>query len=103
MSEQFRKVGNEEFILEEMIRYGFWSPQGTIPEDPDGEIRKELQELRRESSRLHNEQQLRKEALKQSKQTESIYVGEEVSEEINHNQGNIERLRNNNLPLCNTA
>ncbi|MEL6166861.1 MAG: RNA-directed DNA polymerase, partial [Cyanobacteria bacterium J06628_3] len=79
MSEQVRKVGNEEFILEEMIRYGFWSPQGTIPEDPDGEIRSELQELRRESSCIHNEQRLRKEALKQRKQNESIYLGEEVS------------------------
>ncbi|MDY6898322.1 MAG: RNA-directed DNA polymerase, partial [Cyanobacteriota bacterium] len=129
--EQVRKVGKEEFILEEMIRYGFWSPQGTIPEDPAdeirraGEIRRELQELRRESSRLHNEQQLRKEALqqrlaesrkkqqetkerrekerleraqawKQRKKREIIYLGEEVSAGLNHNQGNLERLRNNN-------
>ncbi|WP_414619306.1 hypothetical protein [Calothrix sp. CCY 0018] len=48
--EQVRNLGREEFILEEMIRYGFWSPQGTIPEDPDGENRRELQELRKESS-----------------------------------------------------
>ena len=130
--EQVRKVGKEEFILEEMIRYGFWSPQGTIPEDPDSEICRELQELRRESSRLHNEQQLRKDALKarlaesrrkqqetkerrkrerleraeawkQRKQQEIIYLGEEVSAGLNHHQGNLERLRNNNLPLCNTA
>lgn len=136
--EQVRKVGKEEFILEEMIRYGFWSPQGTIPEDPAdeirraSEIRRELEELRRESSRLHNEQQLRKEALKQRlaesrkkqqetkerrekerleraeawkqrKQHEIIYLGEEVSSGLNHTQGNLERLRNNNLPLCNTA
>lgn len=136
--EQVRKVGKEEFILEEMIRYGFWSPQGTIPEDPAseirraGEIRRELQELRRESSRLHNEQQLRKEALKkrlaesrkkqqetkerrekerleraeawkQRKQHEIIYLGEEVSAGLNHAEANLQRLRNNNLPLCNTA
>ncbi|MBV6624409.1 MAG: RNA-directed DNA polymerase [Rivularia sp. (in: Bacteria)] len=136
--EQVRKVGREEFILEEMIRYGFWSSQGTIPEDPAdeirraSEIRRELQELRRESSRLHNEQKLRKEALKkrlaesrkkqqenkerrekerleratawqQKKQREIIYLGEEVSAGLNHNEANLGRLRNNNLPLCNTA
>ena len=39
--EQVRKVGKEEFILEEMIRYGFWSPQATIPEDPAAELRRE--------------------------------------------------------------
>lgn len=136
--EQVRNLGREEFILEEMIRYGFWSPQGTIPEDPAdeirraGEIRRELQELRRESSRLHNEQQLRKEALKkrlaesrrkqqetkerrekerlqraeawqERKKHEIIYLGEEVSAGLNNAEGNLERLRNNNLPLCNTA
>ncbi|AFY55667.1 membrane-bound metallopeptidase [Rivularia sp. PCC 7116] len=136
--EQVRKVGKEEFILEEMIRYGFWSPQGSIPEDPAdeirraGEIRRELQELRRESSRLHNEQKLRKEALKkrlaesrkkqqetkerrekerleraqawqQKKQREIIYLGEEVSAGLNHGEANLKRLKNNNLPLCNTA
>ncbi len=135
--EQVRKLGREEFILEEMIRYGFWSPQGTIPEDPAdeirraGEIRRELDELRRESSRLHNEQQLRKEALKkrlaesrkkqqetkerrekerleraeawrEKKQREIIYLGEEVSAGLNKVEGNLERLQNHNLPLCNT-
>ena len=135
--EQVRNLGKEEFILEEMVRYGFWSPQGTIPEDPadeirrTGEIRRELQELRKESSRLHNEQKLRKEALKkrlaesrkkqqetkerrererleraevwqQKKKNEIIYLGEEVSAGLNNSQGNLERLQNNNLPLCNT-
>ena len=126
--EQVRKVGKEEFILEEMIRYGFWSPQGTIPEDPADEIRRELEELPRESSRLHNEQKLRKEALKQRlavsrrkqqetkerrererleraeawkqrKQQEIIYLGEEVSAGLYHHQVYLERLRNNNLPF----
>lgn len=136
--EQVRKVGKEEFILEEMIRYGFWSPQGTIPQDPAdeirraGEIRQELEELRRESSRLHDSQQLRKEALKkrlaesrlkqqetkerrekerneraqawqEKKKHEIIYLGEEVSAGLNHTLCNLERLRNNNLPLCNSA
>ncbi|MCJ8280007.1 MAG: hypothetical protein MJK14_08850 [Rivularia sp. ALOHA_DT_140] len=136
--EQVRKVGKEEYILEEMIRYGFWSSEGTIPEDPAdeirraGEIRRELEELRRESSRLHNEQKLRKEALKrrlaesrkkqqetkerkererleraevwkQKKEREIIYLGEEVSGGLNKDEGNLERLKSNNLPLCNTA
>ena len=56
-----RQKGKEEFILEEMIRYGFWSAQGEIPEDPAdeirrvGEIRREIEQLRRESSLLRNE------------------------------------------------
>ncbi len=135
---RIREVGTEEFILEEMIRYGFWSPEGTIPEDPAdeirraGEIRRELEKLRQQSSRLRNEKQLRKEMLKQRlaesrrkqqetkerrererleraeawkqrKQTEIIYLGEGVSAGLNHSQGNTERLQSYGLPQCNTA
>lgn len=66
-----RNRGKERFILEEMIRLGFWPAQGTIPDDPAdeirrmGEIHQELQKLRRESSRLKNEKALRKQLLKQ--------------------------------------
>jgi RNA-directed DNA polymerase len=69
--DRIRQVGTEEFILEEMIRYGFWPAQGEIPEDPAdeirrvGEIRQELQQLRQESRKLDNEKALQKEALKQ--------------------------------------
>ncbi|MEB3179992.1 MAG: reverse transcriptase family protein [Nostocaceae cyanobacterium] len=68
---RIRQVGREEFILEEMIRYGFWSPQGEIPQDPAdeirraGEIRRELEALRQENWQLHNEKALRKQMLKQ--------------------------------------
>ena len=66
-----RQRGKQEYILEEMIRLGFWPEEGEMPEDPAdeirrmGEIRRELEQLRRESSRLRNEKALRKEALKQ--------------------------------------
>lgn len=69
--DRIRQVGREEFILEEMIRYGFWAPQGTIPSDPvdeirrRGEITRELQTLRQESRKLQDEQKLRKQMLKQ--------------------------------------
>ncbi len=69
--DRISQVGREEFILEEMIRYGFWAPEGTIPSDPAdeirrrGEITRELQTLRQESRKLQDEQKLRKQMLKQ--------------------------------------
>jgi RNA-directed DNA polymerase len=69
--DRIRQVGKEEFILEEMIRYGFWSAQGEMPQDPAdeirraGEIRRELNELRQESRKLQDEKELRKRLLKQ--------------------------------------
>ncbi len=136
--DRIRQTSKEEFILEEMIRYGFWSTQGEIPQDPADEIRRtgeicrELTELRKESSRLHNEKQLRKqmlkqrleesrrkrqetkerrererleraEAWKQKKQREIIYLGEGVSAGLNNTEGNEERLQSYSLPLCNTS
>lgn len=135
--DRIRQVGREEFILEEMIRYGFWSPQGTIPQDPAdeirraGEIRRELEKLRQENSRLHNEKQLRKEMLKQrlaesrrkrqetrerrererqeraeawkqKKEQEIIYLGQGVSAGLDNIQGDEERLQSYSLPPCNT-
>jgi RNA-directed DNA polymerase len=136
--DRIRQTGKDEFILEEMIRFGFWAPEGTIPEDPadeirrQGEIRRELETLRTESSRLRNEKELRKQMLKQrleesrrkqketkerrererleraaawqeKKQNDIIYLGEDVSSGLNNTQGNIERLQSHNLPLYNTA
>jgi retron-type reverse transcriptase len=44
--DRVRQIGKEQFILEEMIRYGFWPAQGEIPQDPADEIRRkgELQQ-----------------------------------------------------------
>ncbi len=136
--DRIRQTGKDEFILEEMIRFGFWAPQGTIPEDPadeirhQGEIRRELEKLRQQSSQLRNEKELRKQILKQrleesrrkqketkerrekerleraaawqeKKQKDIIYLGEDVSGGLNNTEANIERLQSHNLPLCNTA
>ncbi|MDF5713522.1 MAG: reverse transcriptase family protein [Rhizonema sp. NSF051] len=136
--DRIRQTSKEEFILEEMIRYGFWSTQGEIPQDPadeirrTGEIQRELTELRKESGRLHNEKQLRRqmlkqrleesrrkrqetkerrererleraEAWKQKKQQEINYLGEGVSAGLNNTEGNEERLQSYGLPLCNTS
>jgi RNA-directed DNA polymerase len=68
--DQIRQTSKDEFILDEMIRLGFWPRQGEVPQDPADEIRrraelqKELNDLYAESRRLNNEEQLRKEARK---------------------------------------
>jgi RNA-directed DNA polymerase len=132
-----RQRGKQEFILEEMIRLGFWPAQGQLPEDPAdeirrmGEIRRELEELRQESVRLKNEKKLRQElfkqrlaesrrkreetkerrererlekaeAWKQRKQQEITYLGEGVSQGLNHTTGNEERLKALDLPIFST-
>jgi hypothetical protein len=69
--DRVRQIGKEQFILEEMIRYGFWLAQGEIPQDPAdeirrrGELQRELNALKSENRQLHNEQALRKQMLKQ--------------------------------------
>ena len=66
-----RQKGKDVFILDEMIRLGFWPVEGEMPKDPAddirrmGEIRKELNELRQESRHLHDEKILRKRLLKE--------------------------------------
>ncbi|HXG66472.1 MAG TPA: reverse transcriptase family protein [Blastocatellia bacterium] len=68
--ERIRQTGRQVFILEEMIRLGFWPARGQMPEDPADEIRRqqeirnELDELRKENRRLYNEQALIKEMRK---------------------------------------
>ncbi len=133
-----REVGIEEFVLEEMIRYGFWPESKKIPDDPAdeirrmGEIHREIQELRQESSRLRNEKALQKQLLKerlqesrrkqqatkerrekerleratawkQRKQEEIVYLGEGVSGGLNHTQGNDERLASYGLQSYHTT
>ncbi|PSB03546.1 reverse transcriptase family protein [Merismopedia glauca] len=69
--DRIRQTGKEEFILQEMIRYGFWPAQGEIPQDPADEIRRlgelnrELQQLHQQNRQLHNEAALRKQLLKE--------------------------------------
>jgi hypothetical protein len=69
--DRIRQTSKQEFILEEMIRLGFWSARGEIPEDPAdeirrrGELQRELNTLRAENRQLHNEQALRKQVLRQ--------------------------------------
>jgi Reverse transcriptase (RNA-dependent DNA polymerase) len=69
--DRIRQQGKEEFILEEMIRLGFWPAQGQLPQDPAdeirrmGEIRKELQELRQQNRQLYDETKLRQQLFKQ--------------------------------------
>jgi RNA-directed DNA polymerase len=68
--DRIRQSSKEEFILDEMIRLGFWAVDGEIPNDPAdeirrrGELQRELDTLRAENRRLHNEEALKKAALK---------------------------------------
>ena len=133
-----RRRGKDEYVLEEMIRLGFWSPEGELPEDPAddirrmGEIRRELNELRKESRNLQNEKLLRKrllqerlaesrrkqqenkakrerervaraEAWQRKKQTEITYLGEDVSGGLNYTECNEARLQESSLPILGNA
>src|SRR5262245_14312733 len=66
--EALKESSREEVVLDEMIRLGFWPPQGVIPADPADEVRqraelqREIGELRSRFRKLHNEEQLLKEA-----------------------------------------
>jgi hypothetical protein len=128
-----RQTSREEVILEEMIRLGFWPAQGTVPEDPADEIRlrhdleREIRELRSGFKKLHNEEQLLKEARQRrleasrrkqqenkerrarereeraaewrAKQTrEIVYLGEGVSAGLSHVDCDVKRLAANHLP-----
>jgi RNA-directed DNA polymerase len=132
--EQIRENGGKDvFVLEEMIRLGFWQTGNGLPNDPTdeirkiGEINKELDELRVENRKLHNEQalikELRKRRLTESRQKqketkerrklerlenaekwkkrkaeEILYLGEDVSKGLNRLEPNTERLQQHNLP-----
>jgi RNA-directed DNA polymerase len=68
--ERIRQGGREGFILEDMIRLGFWPARGELPNDPAEEIhrraelQRQLNELRAEQRRLYNEEALIKELRK---------------------------------------
>ncbi len=56
--DRIRQTSKQEFILEEMIRLGFWATSAQIAEDPTnelkrlGEITRELQQLRQTNARF---------------------------------------------------
>ena len=68
--ERIRQTSREEFILEEMIRFGFWPAQGEIPQDPAdeirrrGELQRQLGELNSQERNLRNEEKMLKELRK---------------------------------------
>jgi retron-type reverse transcriptase len=65
--DHIRATSKDEYILEEMVRLGFWPAQGTIPEDPASElhrmreIRGEIQKLQEQLTRTTNVEALRRE------------------------------------------
>jgi RNA-directed DNA polymerase len=69
--DRIRESSKDEYILEEMIRLGFWAGNQGLPNDPAdeirrrGEIQRELDTLRSENRRLNDEAALKKEALQQ--------------------------------------
>jgi RNA-directed DNA polymerase len=69
--DRIRDSSKDEYILEEMIRLGFWASDQDLPNDPAdeirrrGEIQRELDQLRAENRRLNNEDALKKAALLQ--------------------------------------
>ncbi|MBV9958422.1 MAG: RNA-directed DNA polymerase, partial [Acidobacteria bacterium] len=83
--ERIRQSSKDEFIVEDMIRLGFWPRRGVMPQDPAEEIRRrgelqhELGDLRRENQRLYNEEALLKE-LRQRRLAESRRKRQETKE-----------------------
>jgi RNA-directed DNA polymerase len=69
--DRIRESSKDEYILEEMIRLGFWSSNQDLPNDPAdeirrrGELQRELDTLRSQNRRLNDEAALKKEALQQ--------------------------------------
>ena len=68
---RIREIGREEFLLEEMTRYGFWPEGEEMPLDPvdeiqrRGELEQQLKKLRQENAHLFNLKKLGQEAYKQ--------------------------------------
>ena len=77
--EQIRQQGGRDvFVLEQMIRLGFWQESSGLPDDPTeeirraGELQQELNRLRTENRHLNDEEalikELRKKRLAESRQ-----------------------------------
>jgi len=83
--ERIRQTSKEEFILEEMIRFGFWPAEGLLPQDPAdeirrrGEINRQLSELRTQEHNLGNEEKMLKE-LRKRRMEESKRKRQETKE-----------------------
>lgn len=134
--EKIKTSSKDQFVLDDMIRLGFWAKQGTIPQDPADEIRKkteltkELTDLRKDLKNLNNEafllkqfrdeklkeskrkrleNKIKKEALKKEKveawklkqEKDIVYLGEQVSDGLNNNECDLEKLKINNLTTYN--
>jgi len=79
--QRIRESSKDEFILEEMIRLGFWPAQGEVPNDPAdeirqrGELQRQLDELREKGRRLYNEKAMiadaRKKRMAESRQKQA--------------------------------
>lgn len=71
MYDRIRETSKDEFILDQMIRLGFWPREGVLPKDPADEIRRrgelerELTSLRNDANRWQNIEHLKREAYKQ--------------------------------------
>lgn len=133
-----RTTSREEFILDQMIRLGFWPRQGEMPHDPADEIRRrgelerELQEIRAEHRRLHNEEALikayrlkrmeesrrKRQETKERKERERkeraeiwfqkqkkdiVYLGANVSQGLNNIEGDKAKLESLAIPVLTTA
>jgi RNA-directed DNA polymerase len=136
--DRIRDSSKDEYILEEMIRLGFWASNQDLPNDPAaeilrrGEIQRELDTLRTENRRIHNEEALKKAALLQrmaeskqkqqetkarreqarqdraaawaDKQNHTItYLGADVSHGLNQVESNLVRLQADRLPILQTG
>ena len=84
--EQIRQLGGRDiFVLEQMIRLGFWTESTVLPNDPSEEIRRaaelqaELGKLRSENRKLYDEQALLKE-LRKNRLAESRRKQKETKE-----------------------
>ena len=69
--DRIRETSKDEYILEEMIRLGFWPRTSGQPEDPaddirkQGELERQLRALTTENTRLGNVEAMKKAARKQ--------------------------------------
>lgn len=136
--ERIRQTSKDEYILEEMIRLGFWPRGDGMPTQAEedirrqGELQREVRQLTYENAQLQNVEALRKAARKkrlaesrqkrkenkerrlrereekakawqEQKQRDIVYLGDEVSAGLGHQQSDGQRLQRRNMPLAHNA